>query len=223
LRICLFDPCGRSSNHSGKYCPGHAAQLYKGKELTILRADIPCAEVQEKRSKVPGYEGFHGTPGGYTNHKCRCDYCVIAWNSYCAGLKTKRREGAVKGEKRDIGEVAHGSVGGYQKGCKCDECRKAHNTYSLELKINSAFKNSDAGKALFVKCGGMCMCCGASKAVVVDHVHGTSLIRGFLCTKCNTGLGKLGDTIEGLLNAVRYLQENPGVDYKLDRVSSSLW
>lgn len=30
-----------------------------------------------------------------------------------------------------------------------------------------------------------------------------------LCTPCNTGLGKLGDTREGLLAALRYLDGEP--------------
>lgn len=27
----------------------------------------------------------HGTPGGYTNHRCRCDECRTAWREYRRG------------------------------------------------------------------------------------------------------------------------------------------
>lgn len=40
----------------------------------------------------------------------------------------------------------------------------------------------------------------------VDHCHETGAIRGLLCTCCNRGLGLLGDNLESLLRAVKYLQ-----------------
>lgn len=57
-----------------------------------------------------------------------------------------------------------------------------------------------------------CKLCGTSKPLgnrnvfVVDHCHTTGQIRGLLCNHCNTGLGKLGDTVEALQRAIRYLQ-----------------
>lgn len=39
----------------------------------------------------------------------------------------------------------------------------------------------------------------------LDHDHDTHLPRGILCMDCNTGIGKLGDNIEGLLEALDYL------------------
>lgn len=38
-----------------------------------------------------------------------------------------------------------------------------------------------------------------------DHDPETHTFRGWLCQNCNTGIGKLGDNLEGLLEAVRYL------------------
>jgi hypothetical protein len=46
---------------------------------------------------------------------------------------------------------------------------------------------------------------GPSGEFVVDHCHYTGKIRGLLCNHCNTGLGKLGDTVESLNKAIRYL------------------
>ena len=39
-----------------------------------------------------------------------------------------------------------------------------------------------------------------------DHDHVTGEFRGWICYGCNTGLGKLGDTIEGLEKAIAYLK-----------------
>lgn len=34
----------------------------------------------------------HGTASGYTNHKCRCDLCKIAWNKYLKGKQYYRKK-----------------------------------------------------------------------------------------------------------------------------------
>lgn len=39
----------------------------------------------------------------------------------------------------------------------------------------------------------------------VDHDHETGRVRGILCTRCNLGLGALGDNVEGLQRAMDYL------------------
>jgi hypothetical protein len=58
--------------------------------------------------------------------------------------------------------------------------------------------------------GNRCAICddelGTGKQVHVDHCHRTNRVRGILCAKCNTGLGKLGDDIEGLRRALAYLE-----------------
>ena len=58
---------------------------------------------------------------------------------------------------------------------------------------------------------GCCACCGThhteiKKGLAVDHCHETGSIRGLLCLNCNTGIGKLGDDVDGLLKALAYLQ-----------------
>jgi len=42
-----------------------------------------------------------------------------------------------------------------------------------------------------------------------DHCHTTGLPRGLLHRKCNSGIGFLGDSLEGVQRAVEYLRNPP--------------
>lgn len=57
---------------------------------------------------------------------------------------------------------------------------------------------------------GFCELCGSHKVPKkgwqLDHDHPTGEFRGWLCMKCNTGLGIFGDNIEGLQKAIDYLK-----------------
>ena len=55
-----------------------------------------------------------------------------------------------------------------------------------------------------------CAICGVhesdlKKRLAIDHCHETGEVRGLLCFNCNTGLGKLGDSVDGLQRALDYL------------------
>jgi hypothetical protein len=39
----------------------------------------------------------------------------------------------------------------------------------------------------------------------LDHDHTNDSFRGWLCEPCNTGLGKLGDNLDGIIKAANYL------------------
>lgn len=56
--------------------------------------------------------------------------------------------------------------------------------------------------------GHRCACCGSkepggSGSFHVDHDHVTGDVRGLLCSKCNLGIGSLGDTVEGVQRALQ--------------------
>jgi len=58
---------------------------------------------------------------------------------------------------------------------------------------------------------GYCEACGRKqedqdRALSVDHCHKTGIFRGWLCSHCNLGLGKLGDTLDSVRNMLRYLE-----------------
>lgn len=56
---------------------------------------------------------------------------------------------------------------------------------------------------------GRCAVCRKKwhRKLYVDHCHETNRVRGLLCGPCNTAIGQLGDTVEGLERALAYLKE----------------
>jgi len=52
-----------------------------------------------------------------------------------------------------------------------------------------------------------CECCRLpfGRTAHLDHDHRTGKFRGWLCGKCNTGIGSLGDDISGIQRAASYL------------------
>ena len=73
----------------------------------------------------------------------------------------------------------------------------------------------DEYNSLLAKQENRCACCDKHiselpKRLAVDHEHGEwgpESVRGLLCSQCNTGIGSLGDNIEGLERALTYLKE----------------
>jgi hypothetical protein len=59
---------------------------------------------------------------------------------------------------------------------------------------------------------GRCAICGTEpepgRFLAVDHDHATGQVRGLLCDPCNQGLGSMGDDIQRLRLAIRYLQKH---------------
>ena len=53
-----------------------------------------------------------------------------------------------------------------------------------------------------------CQCCHLIKKLEVDHIHGSTTFRGWLCRNCNSGMGKLGDNLEGVLQGAIYLEND---------------
>lgn len=56
---------------------------------------------------------------------------------------------------------------------------------------------------------GVCAICGGppdpGKPFCVDHCHKTTVVRGLLCGRCNTGIGMLGDSPQTLMRAAVYV------------------
>ncbi len=82
-------------------------------------------------------------------------------------------------------------------------CRECIKWYDIERKYG--LKPEDIAN-ITKEQNGCCACCGKKcDNLVIDHDHKTGKVRGLLCSECNTGIGKCGDTIEGLLRCLKYL------------------
>lgn len=46
------------------------------------------------------------------------------------------------------------------------------------------------------------------KVLQVDHCHKTGRVRGLLCNECNTAIGRLGDSEEGIRRTLEYLTKS---------------
>jgi hypothetical protein len=185
---CSFETCDRPIR-SRNLCSGHYAQLNAGKELVPLRWRAKSGEP---------YSPVHGKAGTYTNHGCRCSHCTEAWNAACA-LRKRARVGLELPKDRD-----HGQETSYQWGCRCPLCTQAHTVHATEKRYMLKHGAVDTMRGAQ---NGKCACCFKPYGkLVVDHVHGTSHVRGLLCNACNTGIGKLGDDIEGVQRALDYLK-----------------
>lgn len=74
--------------------------------------------------------------------------------------------------------------------------------------------NENQYQELVKKQNGVCAICGNPekakingnvKSLAVDHCHKTNLIRGLLCSNCNTALGLLKDNVQILQKMINYL------------------
>ena len=109
---------------------------------------------------------------------------------------------------------------------KCKTCNNAYTRAHNEAERDRVFKacgqrtNRSLVKARYgitieeyieaMNSSDVCQCCGKPKSeggkFVYDHCHDTMKFRGVLCDSCNVGIGRLGDTLAGVKNAVRYLE-----------------
>ena len=78
---------------------------------------------------------------------------------------------------------------------RCRECIKKHKKIRKQLHKDAPLRPK------------VCQCCGKTpRKWCLDHDHKTDKFRGWICDKCNTGIGKLGDDLKGVKKAVKYLE-----------------
>lgn len=78
---------------------------------------------------------------------------------------------------------------------------------SINLKSKYGLTSYDL-KVILEKQSNLCKLCNLKKTLVIDHCHKTGVVRGLLCTSCNTALGKFKDDPDLLEKAIRYLNES---------------
>jgi len=129
-------------------------------------------------------------------------------------------------ETKDLADFNKRSASKDGHTSRCGDCIRTKNMqtrakrpedtrgYNLKQRFDMSI---DEYNHIFLKQKGRCAICknaetqldqkGNVKWLSVDHNHATSEVRGLLCSGCNTGIGKLGDSIEVLSSAIKYLNE----------------
>ena len=79
---------------------------------------------------------------------------------------------------------------------RCKKCIKQSSKLLSKLRKNAPPKPA------------RCEICEREKPLNLDHCRKSKKIRGWLCTECNTGLGKLGDDIDGIVKTFNYLHKH---------------
>lgn len=65
---------------------------------------------------------------------------------------------------------------------------------------------------MYEAAGGKCEICKKPQDVLrIDHDHGTAVVRGLLCNRCNLALGQLEDSPQRARSLVKYLERTNGM------------
>lgn len=101
---------------------------------------------------------------------------------------------------------------------QCKKCEKRYGSKwhkegrwrDWHYRRSYGISEGSVGRLLLTQ-GSKCAICSShldfpSRKTHLDHDHKTGEVRGILCSRCNTGLGKFNDSIETLEKAIRYLK-----------------
>lgn len=103
--------------------------------------------------------------------------------------------------------------GGYTAFCQPCKSAKygiAKSTRETHLVNTYGITQADYDR-MFAEQGGVCAICRKPQHhsrfsnLCVDHCHKTGAVRGLLCSSCNRAIGYLGDDLDRLQAAIRYL------------------
>jgi hypothetical protein len=87
---------------------------------------------------------------------------------------------------------------------RCKDCHKKQS--SIRKKLRKENPPPDAGECP--------ICSKFTEDWVLDHCHNKGSFRGYICRHCNSGIGLLGDSIQDLENAIKYLKKHqPRVNF----------
>jgi hypothetical protein len=93
---------------------------------------------------------------------------------------------------------------------ECRDCAKKHGKLVAKIKKSAPSVTADHKCPVCQRTANQLTTYGKNKKSVwvADHNHETEKFRGWLCHKCNLGLGNLGDSAERCKRAAEYLNDN---------------
>ena len=150
-----------------------------GKRITY-KENLNLRPLKTTKHRIKAHNVFHFRTNGIKivgkeDDKRECIECHVIFPITAFTTKNVRRDGA------------------YYLQPRCRHCNVRSNLEKYEVRKNAPPKPNH------------CACCHKNKKLELDHIHGTTTFRGWVCGKCNKGIGALGDTLEGVLRSVIYL------------------
>ena len=92
---------------------------------------------------------------------------------------------------------------------QCQECLDWHSTHNFVKKYGIT---EEIYQQMFARQNGRCAICngtdpGQGKTrLSIDHCHKTGIVRGLLCSNCNTAIGQFNENRATLVAAIGYLK-----------------
>jgi hypothetical protein len=75
-------------------------------------------------------------------------------------------------------------------------------------------KNPHLFQELIAKYNGCCWICRNKSKLLVDHHHASGIVRGVLCSGCNTAIGMMNEDVTLIGSAINYLHDHGDTDAK---------
>ena len=150
----------------------------------------------------------------------KCYKCNEIKDIYLGFYKNKSKRDGFSSECKKCADIKTREIGKTEKGRKlaAQRAKKYYDNNKKEIREKNLYKHygitEEDFHALLVLQEGKCAICRKENYIGrgtwnVDHNHENKEVRGLLCTSCNRGLGYLGDNIEILVAAIRYLNNPP--------------
>jgi len=201
MKKCTITFCQKetSSRKSG-YCVNHFTQIRRYGSIKNQRC---AADSCSRNAVTTDYCKWHERQAslyGDTGVLCAVDGCEkkystrnLCWNHY----HKEYRRGTFSKSKLECltPHCAKPAKNDNGRSRFCNACYTTMLTHKLDTKS-------------FLALGSFCEVCGGANRLCVDHDHETNLVRGLLCTACNSALGLLKEDVKIMESLIDYKKKH---------------